>query len=92
VAAAEGTVVHGADLGSLLFAHWPVRAEELEHAVPPQLPVDIFEGHAWIGVTPFLVRGLRLRWTPPVPVLSTFPEINVRTHTSPPVDGPGSSS
>ena len=69
----------------LLFAHWPVPPEKLERVVPPQLPIDRFEGSAWVGVTPFVVEGLRLRGTVPVPVLSSFPEINVRTYVT--VDG-----
>lgn len=64
----------------LLFAHWRVPEEELRRVVPPQLPLDTYDGSAWLGVTPFVVRGLRLRGTAPVPVLSSFPEINVRTY------------
>jgi len=66
----------------LLFAHWPVEAQALEPAVPPQLPLDRFDGSAWVAVTPFVVEGLRLRGTAPVPLLSTFPEINLRTYVS----------
>jgi uncharacterized protein YqjF (DUF2071 family) len=69
----------------LLFAHWRVPVEELQRVVPPELPLDTHDGSAWLGVTPFFVRGLRLRGTAPVPRLSSFPEINVRTYVS--VDG-----
>jgi uncharacterized protein len=69
----------------LLFAHWPVPAEALERVVPAELPLDTHDGSAWLGVTPFLVRGLRLRGTIPPPLLSSFPEINVRTYVI--VDG-----
>jgi uncharacterized protein len=65
---------------NLLFAHWSVLPEALRGVVPPQLALDTFEGRAWVGVTPFLVRGLRLRRTPPAPGLSTFAEVNVRTY------------
>jgi uncharacterized protein YqjF (DUF2071 family) len=64
----------------LLFAHWPVPEEALREVVPPQLPIDTYEGTAWLGITPFCVRGLRLRGTVPLPGLSTFPELNVRTY------------
>ncbi len=37
----------------LLFAHWPVPAGELRRWVPEQLPLDTFDGTAWIAVTPF---------------------------------------
>jgi uncharacterized protein YqjF (DUF2071 family) len=66
----------------LLFAHWPVPSKALAAVVPSALPLDTYEGEAWLGITPFLVEGLRLRGTPPAPVLSTFPEINVRTYVT----------
>lgn len=66
----------------LLFAHWRVPEEALREVVPPQLPIDTYEGAAWLGITPFCVRGLRLRGTLPAPGLSTFPELNVRTYVS----------
>jgi uncharacterized protein len=69
----------------LLFMHWPLPAEVLRPAVPAELPIDTFDGAAWIAVTPFDVLGVRLRWTPPLPRLSHFPELNVRTYTT--VDG-----
>jgi uncharacterized protein YqjF (DUF2071 family) len=67
---------------NLLFAHWRLPPAALEGVVPPQLPLDTFEGDAWLGVTPFFVAGLRLRGTPPVPRLSSFAEINVRTYVT----------
>jgi uncharacterized protein len=69
----------------LLFAHWRVPEEILRAVVPAQLPIDTYDGEAWLGVTPFCVRGLRLRGTAPAPGLSSFPELNVRTYVS--VDG-----
>jgi uncharacterized protein YqjF (DUF2071 family) len=69
----------------LLFAHWAVDPEQLERVVPPQLPLDVVDGKAWVGVTPFAVKGLRVRGVAPAPVLSSFPEINVRTYVT--VDG-----
>jgi uncharacterized protein YqjF (DUF2071 family) len=66
----------------LLFAHWRVDPAQLAKVVPPQLPLDIVDGSAWIGVTPFEVRALRLRLTPPAPFVSAFPELNVRTYVT----------
>ncbi len=66
----------------LLFAHWPVPAEALRPHVDTALPIDTFGGTAWLGITPFEVSGLRLRYMPPLPRLSRFPELNVRTYTS----------
>jgi uncharacterized protein len=67
---------------NLLFAHWSVPLEELRPLVPPQLPLDTFDNTAWVGVTPFVLQGLRPRLMPPFPGLSTFPEINVRTYVT----------
>jgi uncharacterized protein len=64
----------------LLFAHWPLPAGDLAPLVPAPLELDTFDGRAWLGVTPFEVTGLRLRGTPPAPLLSRFPELNVRTY------------
>jgi uncharacterized protein len=64
----------------LLFAHWPVRPDALRAVVPPSIPLDTWEGDAWIGVTPFVVTGWRPRGLPPAPRLSVFPELNVRTY------------
>ena len=57
---------------SLLFAHWAVRPEALRPLVPQPLELDLREGQAWLGVTPFVVGGLRLRGTPPLPRLSRY--------------------
>jgi uncharacterized protein len=69
----------------LLFAHWPLPPEILRPVVPEELPLDTFEGSAWLGVTPFEVRAHRLRGMAHVPGLTRFPELNVRTYTT--VDG-----
>ena len=65
---------------NLLFAHWSVAPALLQGVVPAEFALDTHDGRAWIGVTPFRVRNLRPRLTLPVPVLSKFPEINVRTY------------
>lgn len=66
----------------LLFAHWPLPVAALRAAVPEQLPIDTFDGRAWVGVVPFRVRGLRARWLPAIRGLSDFPELNVRTYVT----------
>jgi uncharacterized protein YqjF (DUF2071 family) len=66
----------------LLFAHWALPPEAVARILPAALPLDTFDGQAWIGVTPFEVSGLRLRGGPPVPRLSRFAELNVRTYVS----------
>jgi len=70
----------------LLFAHWRVPADQLRRVMPPTLPLHLYDdGSAWLGITPFVVNGLRLRGTPPLPWVSQFPELNVRTYVE--IDG-----
>ncbi len=66
----------------LLFAHWRVDAEALRELVPSELSLDEHDGSAWLGVVPFRIKGFRLRGTLPVPFVSSFPELNVRTCVS----------
>ena len=64
----------------LLFMHYRVSVEQLRQSIPPQLEIDTFDGSAWIGVVPFRMTGVAPRFFPPVPGLSSFPELNVRTY------------
>jgi len=64
----------------LLFAHWPVRADALRPLIPPALEIDTFDNEAWLGIVPFRMTGIRPRYTPTLPYLSAFPELNVRTY------------
>ena len=66
--------------GTLLFMHWPVAPKLVRPLVPPMLSVDTFEGQAWVGVVPFTMWGVRPYVGPPVPGLSSFYELNVRTY------------
>lgn len=66
----------------LLFAHWRVPLEAVRPLVPEELELDVFEGSAWLGITPFRVTGLRGRGLLPVPGLSSFAELNVRTYVT----------
>jgi uncharacterized protein len=65
---------------NLLFAHWRVDHEALRPHVPEPLEVEQHDGSAWVGLTPFRVAGLRLRGVPPLPLLSSFLELNCRTY------------
>lgn len=64
----------------LLFLHWPVDPEMIQKRLPEGLKVDTFNGEAWLGVVPFFMEGVRPRMLPPVPGLSWFMELNVRTY------------
>jgi uncharacterized protein len=66
----------------LLFAHWPIALAALRPVVPPQLPLETWEGECWVGVVPFWMSGVRSRGMPAIPGLSRFPELNVRTYVT----------
>jgi uncharacterized protein len=66
----------------LLFAHWPLPIEKMRPLVPAQLELDTFDGHCWVGVVPFRMSGVHGRALPPLPGLSRFPELNVRTYVT----------
>jgi uncharacterized protein len=64
----------------LLFMHWPVSLERLRPHIPTSLEIDTFEGRAWLAVVPFRMSNIHPRGLFPVPWLSAFPELNVRTY------------
>jgi uncharacterized protein YqjF (DUF2071 family) len=64
------------------FIHWPVDAGALRRLVPESVELETYDGSAWLGITPMLLTGLRLRGLPPLPGVSTFPELNVRTYVT----------
>jgi len=66
----------------LLFVHYRVDVEQLQEHVPDGLEVQEHSGSGWLGVTPFAVSGLRARGVPPLPYVSDFLEVNVRTYVS----------
>jgi hypothetical protein len=64
----------------LAFLHWEVPAEVVRRLVPEALEIDTFEGRAYVGLVPFTMHGVRPPWLPPLPGLSRFHEVNVRTY------------
>jgi uncharacterized protein YqjF (DUF2071 family) len=65
-----------------MFAHWRVPADALGPLLPAALELDTFAGRAYLTVSVFRVRGLRLRGLLPVPVVSSFLQLNVRTYVT----------
>jgi uncharacterized protein len=64
----------------LLFLHWEIPPAELQALLPPALTLDTFEGKAYISLIPFTMTGVRPPYTPPLPGLSSFHEVNLRTY------------
>lgn len=64
----------------LLFMHFPVSQNILAAQLPKGIELDTFEGNAWISITPFRVTNMHFRNMPPLPLIHSFIEINVRTY------------
>ena len=63
---------------NLLFLHWEYNPQAIQTTLPNGLYVDTFDGKAYLGVVPFLMRGVRPRLFPLG--MSDFEELNVRTY------------
>src|SRR4051794_41456244 len=59
----------------VLLAYWPVPLDGLARLLPPELAADMFDGQAWAGVSAHQVTALRVRGLPPLPGLSSFPQL-----------------
>lgn len=66
----------------LLFAHYAFEPATVRALVPEVLTLDLYQGTAWISVVPFWIKNLRPPGLPALPVISQFPELNVRTYVS----------
>ena len=66
-----------AELG---FLHWPIPVAAVRDLVPRALTIDTHEGQAYVGLIPFTVTGARPTLMPPLPWVSDFHEVNVRTY------------
>ena len=85
----DGRWLMGQTWDDLLFVHWPVPLEQVRPHVPDALEVEEHDGSAWVGITPFRVGGLRSRGVLPLPFVSSFLELNVRTYVRSPDGKPG---
>ena len=66
----------------LCLLHWTVDPAALRPHLPAGLTLDTYEGHAYLGVVPFIMSGVAPRGLPTVSGLSEFPELNLRTYVT----------
>jgi uncharacterized protein YqjF (DUF2071 family) len=64
----------------LVFLHWPVDPIELRSRIPSVFDLDLLDGAAWLGIVPFRMTNVGPRGLPALPIVSAFPELNVRTY------------
>ncbi|MGJ8633479.1 MAG: YqjF family protein [Luteolibacter sp.] len=62
------------------FYHWSIDPDTISARLPKGLHVDTFDGKAWLGIVPFFMQRVRPLLLPPVPWLSWFHELNLRTY------------
>lgn len=62
-----------------LFVHWPVDTAPLENAIPGSLPLDTYDGQAWVSVLASTIENARPPGTPRAFGM-TFPQVNFRTY------------
>jgi uncharacterized protein len=71
------------------WAHWAVPTAEVRARVPDELEIEEHDGSAWLSMVFFRVRALRARGALPVPGISSFLQLNVRTYVCGPDGLPG---
>jgi uncharacterized protein YqjF (DUF2071 family) len=64
----------------VVFLHWSYRPEQVQRLLPAGVTVDTFDGLAWVGLVPFSMEGLGVPGIAPLPLVGSFPEVNVRTY------------
>lgn len=69
----------------LAFAHYRASRRELRALLPNGVTLQEFDGAAWVGVVPFQLGHMRRRNLPWLPIMPSFPELNLRTYVE--VDG-----
>jgi len=74
-------MIHRWDL--LTFLHWSYEPSIVQRLLPDGLTVDTYQGRAWVGLVPFLMR-VRPASRPKPPWIATFCETNVRTYATAP--------
>jgi uncharacterized protein len=81
---------------TLTFVHWRVAPAHMQNLLPAGLTVDLYDGSAWVGLTPFVMTNMRplgvpdlpgnlrvipgLKAVPSVADVSSTPETNLRTY------------
>lgn len=63
-----------------IFLHYRVPQELVWELLPQGLSLDIHRGEAWVSVVAFSVKNMCLKFLPPLPYISDFHEINLRTY------------
>lgn len=66
---------------NLAFVHWAVDPARVAPLLPPGAEPDVLDGVTYVGLIPFVMRGLGFGRGPGLPYLGTFAETNVRLYS-----------
>lgn len=66
----------------VLFAHFAIDPPTLRKLVPRELTLDLYDGVAWLTILPFYTSHMRPTGIPPLPGLSFFPQLILRTYVT----------
>jgi hypothetical protein len=66
----------------LLFAHYAIDPATLRRLIPEELTLELYDGAAWLTLSPFSTSHMRPSGIPPLPGLSFFSQINLRTYVT----------
>lgn len=72
---------------SLAFVHWAYPPDAVARLLPDGLVVDVLDGRAWVGLTPFVMCDVRPPGLPALGAWSRFVEVNLRTYVRHPASG-----
>ena len=66
----------------LTFIHWPVAPLSVTHLFPAGTRPNVFaDGMTYVALVPFVMSGIKVGPTPPVPYFSAFLETNIRLYS-----------
>jgi uncharacterized protein YqjF (DUF2071 family) len=65
----------------LTFLHWAVEPERVRTYLPPTVRPDQIDGVTYVGLVPFVMRGIGVWGGPGLPYVGTFCETNVRLYS-----------
>ena len=64
----------------LAYFHWPYEPHVVQRLLPRDVTVDVYDDVAWVALVPFRMEDLGFPGLAPLPLVGSFPEINVRTY------------
>lgn len=64
----------------VIFIHWQIPLKIIESLIPEELSIDLFEGSCFITLVAYNMNNIRHIYTPAIPYISDFHQINIRTY------------